>query len=270
MFCKNCGNEAGENMKFCINCGSELSPPEEQQAPDNAYTQIPEPQNAPEQPPIESPMEPLQYAPEQPPIEPPIEPLQNTPEPPPFQQPQYAPPEQFQPHNITVHGQHTRPQKKGTSTVLVVTATVIAIAAIIGGMFLYMFRDSIFGGASSTPAPSRGGTVTVNPGGSNATQPGDSSWRGAELEGSWVNGEGDFIYYFYQSESIRFTITGDGEGRVHEDQWNEWADWWIDANGFLHIVGDDTDDHDIFQFHIIGNVITLIDEDGDMRAYTKS
>jgi len=253
MFCKNCGSDATSNMKFCNSCGAELAPPPQE----GLYSHQPPPQ--PMQPPQPQNVAVPPMQPQQPP-----QPQNVAVQPgPPQMQPQYSPDGQFPP-----------PQKKG-STGLIVTAIAIAMVVIIGGLLLFVFRDSIFGGGTPAPSPTpaRGGTVTVNPGNTDPTPtppPPGNAQLGAELEGSWGNGSGDFIYYFYESTNVRFTLTGNGEGRVHEDEWGEWADWWIDGNGLLHIVGDDTGDHDTFRFTVTGNTLTVIDEDGDLRTYTRS
>ena len=243
MFCKNCGSEITGNMRFCNNCGTELPPPEVSPA-DNMY------------------------------------PPQNVAQPQNVAVPPYAPPGQFPPQNMAGPGQFPPPpQKKGASTGLIITAIAIAMVVIIGGVLLFVFRDSIFGGATPTPTPtpSRGGGVIINPGNTDTPTPtpqqppsgGTDSLLGAELEGSWINGSGDWIWYFHEANNVKFILTGDGMGRVQEDEWGEWGDWWIDDNGYLHIVGDDTEDHDIFTYSVIGNTLTVFDEDGDKRTYTR-
>jgi len=249
MFCKNCGSDANENMKFCNNCGSEISSaPEEglympQQTP-SQNTVMPQQQNVAQPqnvPPMNS-----QYA--QPPVA----------------QPGYYPP----------------PQKKGSNTGLIITAIAIAMVVLIGGVLLFAFRDSIFGGAAPTPSntPSGGGVV-VNPGNPDRPQPGNTDTPppapgntarlGEELEGSWGNGSGDWIYYFHEAANIRFTLTGDGEGRVYEDEWGEWGNWWIDSDGYLHIIGDFDGEYDIFTYVVRGDTLTIYDEDRDSRIYTR-
>ena len=247
MFCKNCGSEITGNMRFCNNCGAELPPPEAPPA-DNMYTQMP--QSAPVPPPQNMAMPPPQ----------------NVAMP-------YAPPQ-----NMPGPGQFPQPHQKKGSTGLIITAIAIAMVVLIGGIVLFAFRDSIFGSSVPTPSPtpSRGGVV-INPGTTDTPTPspqqppsgGTDAQLGAELEGSWGNGSGDWIYYFHEAANIQFILTGDGEGRVHEDEWGEWGDWWIDSDGFLHIIGDFDGEYDIFTYVVRGNTLTIYDVDRDSRTYTR-
>ena len=262
MFCSKCGSQANSDAKFCENCGTPFAesaapPPVEGVASD--IPTAPQPPQYPPQPPV-VPTEQQQY--QQPPQYPPQQPQYPPQQPPP--QPQYPP--QYPPQY--------NPPKKKNNAVIIAVASVLAVALIVGGLFLFnsMRSDRDIDpntpltptiGIAETPAPIQ----TLPP-----TETPAPSQTGAEIVGRWNQGSGRAIYYFEESAEIEFfALNSDGIGLVYDD-YGEWGDWYIISDGIIVIEGESYLEHYgivELRYEVSGNLLQLTDTDGDIRSYRR-
>jgi len=89
-----------------------------------------------------------------------------------------------------------------------------------------------------------------------------------ELLGVWSRDHGSYIWFFGYADFIGFTDNGDGTYEVYESAYDEHGSWYISTGGRLIIDGEWSGIQE-FTFSIEGNVLTLIDADGDSAVYAK-
>ena len=235
MFCSKCGSQANSDAKFCEGCGTPFpvsaegdgTPPVVPTAPPPTGGVAPSGGVAPTYtPPPTGGVAPQQQEP--------------------WQQPQYAGAQQQYP------GQYNAP-KKNSNTAIIIVASVLAVALIIGGVFLFSSRSGGSGGSGGIGGI--GGSRNEN-----------------SLVGRWNEGSGRIIYYFEESTEIEFFApNSDGIGLVYDD-YGEWGEWYINANGILCIEGEQYfAEYGVVElmFDIRENVLTLTDTDGDTRSYRR-
>ncbi|MCL2109092.1 MAG: hypothetical protein FWH20_07085 [Oscillospiraceae bacterium] len=80
------------------------------------------------------------------------------------------------------------------------------------------------------------------------------------LIGKWEFASGDVLHYFMQSDEIEFF----GNGSVIESGYSEKGKWTVTGDSSFSVVGEyNPDTVFTFDFRISGDVLTIIDEDGD-------
>jgi len=103
--------------------------------------------------------------------------------------------------------------------------------------------------------------------GTDPTPPGQISDH--PLVGEWELVFGVELWFFAESEFIRFTEEANGTFRVYESDYGEEGTWEINEIGMLVVEGDITGTH-VFFYTIEGDLLTLVDEDGDAAVYRRN
>ena len=88
------------------------------------------------------------------------------------------------------------------------------------------------------------------------------------LVGIWDWVSGVEIWFFAEAEFIIFIEEVDGSFLVFESDYEEWGSWEINSSGQLVVVGEQSGER-ILSFILDGDLLTLIDEDGDEATYRR-
>jgi len=88
------------------------------------------------------------------------------------------------------------------------------------------------------------------------------------LAGLWEFDNGDYLWFFGKAEHIIVIENEDGTFIVSGSGEDEWGDGHIDDEGFLVVTTDWGVEYK-FSFLVIGDHLTLTDDDGDMSSYNR-